>query len=270
MPFQPTATRPTGSITLLFKGLLVLSGAADKACQVGVHKMTDDHFLIIEIRAKNDAQDSLVMRHAGPLTSEFKIKVDPPTDRGVFGFQRDTGRFDRSKPNDSMDFRWKIDLHDRDHFHPIDLQMFPAFLSPVISISDGTFYTHLLTDKLKVSSVPPSGAPKDLHRLAAIIGATIQLDELHTVNIDSGNGSPVILPRTNDPAGTNYVISVRNEPLAIGTGPDPDELERYYPALRKKAGGTVIPVAERFKVKATPTPLFKTDEIPCMPIVLGP
>ena len=116
MPFKWTATPPGDQITVLFKGLLVLSALADGSCEIGVHRMTDDHFLIIEIRGRTTApdRDFLVMRHAGPLSQDFTLKVDPPLNPnpGVLAFQKDNLRFDRSSPNNDLrDFRWKVDLH---------------------------------------------------------------------------------------------------------------------------------------------------------------
>lgn len=275
--FQPTTQLPTDQITVLFKGLVVLSALADGTCEAGIHRLTDDHFLIIEIRARTANSDTLVMRHAGPLTREFSLKVDPPLNPtpGVFAFQPITAPFDRSKdpaaPNDFLDFRWKIDLHDPDFFHPPNtLQTFPLALTPRLTISNGTFFTFKLTDKIKAQSVSPVAgtSPKDLNRLAAVIGARIELNGtvLRVEGDDVPN--PLILPRPGDQVGTKYEISILNEPLAIGTQPDPDELSRYYDVLRQKPGGAVVPSGQRFKID--PKSNLRTDEIPCMPVVLGP
>lgn len=274
--FQPTQQLPSDQITVLFKGLVVLSALADGTCEAGIHRLTDDHFLIIEIRARTANSDTLVMRHAGPLTRNFTLNVDPPLSPspGVFAFQTDSAPFDRSKTptlNEFQDFRWKIDLHDPDFFHPPNtLQTFPLALSPRVLISNGTFYTFKLTNRIPAQSVSPVAgtSPKDLNRLAAVIGARIELNGtvLHVEGDDVP--SPLILPRPGDQVGTKYEISILNEPLAIGTQPDLDELGRYYNVLRQKPAGTIVPSGQRFKID--PKIALKTDEIPCMPVVLGP
>jgi hypothetical protein len=277
MAFKPTSVRPQGNITVLFKGLLVLTTAevderSNGCCEVGVHRMTDDHFLIVEIRGKSNGKSFLVMRYAGPLVSQdLTLKLDPPTKTGVLAFHSTSAKFDRSKDNDKTDFRWNIDLNDRDYFHRYDLSMFPEALEPCIKLFDGTFFSHELYEDSHLKSTPPGGAQsKDLYKMAAVIGAKIEVDSRHCLKIEwSGAGSPLVLPRTIDEPATEYLISVRNEPLALDTPPDLNELVNYYPALRKKNDGTVIPPGERFGLttKSIPT---KTDEIPCMPIVLGP
>ena len=45
MPFQYTNTPPGDQIIVLFKGLFVLSTLADSSCEIGVDRITDDHFL---------------------------------------------------------------------------------------------------------------------------------------------------------------------------------------------------------------------------------
>jgi hypothetical protein len=282
MPFQFTTTLPSDQITVLFKGLIVLSALADGTCEAGVDRITDDHFLIVEIRARNAAAntDSLVMRHAGPLTRDFTLRIDPPLgpspNPAVFAFQTDNGRFNRSRnptnPAEAQDFRWKIDLHDQDLFHPPNtLQTFPAALTPRVTISNGTFYTFRVTDSIPAESVSPVAGtgPKPIHRLAAVIGARIPLDDQHLLRVEGDDvPTPLLLPRPGDQPGTKYEISILNEPPAIGTPPDPDELDRYYQALRRQTAGTIVPPAQRFKIR--PNIAVKTDEIPCMPIVLGP
>lgn len=274
MPFQPTTTPPGDQITVLFKGLLVLSTLADGSCEIGVDRITDDHFLIIEIRRRTGG-DRLVMRHAGPLTRDFVLRVDPPLNPnpGVFAFQADTRPFNRaSATNDPQDFRWKIDLHDRDFFHPPDtLQKSVPELSPRVLVSNGTFFTFKLTRRIPAFSIPPGiGTPaKDLQRLAAVIGAGIQLDDLHVLRVEGDDvPNPLSLPIPGDPAGTKYEVSILNEPPAIGTPSDADELSRYYDVLRQKPAGTTVPPGQRFKIQ--PSPFRRTDEIPCMPTVLGP
>jgi hypothetical protein len=277
--FKPTDHLPQSpTATVLFKGLVVIGVDEDgdkKTGLIGLHRLTDDHYLIIEIRGRRaDGTSFLVARHVGPLSGrDMNIGIDPPTGNGVVAYQPGAKKFDRTAhTNDAKDFRWKVDMHDPDLFHKdTKLKMFRPGVAPCIYLKDGVFHTAVLTDEIDAESVPPSGgAPKPLVRLAAVIGAAIETNESQSILVDWGTGeTPIVLPRSSvDPPDTTYVISVRNEPLAISLPSDKsdDELEHYYEVLRKHHGGSVVPKTERFRLAFH----RMTDEIPCMPTVLGP
>ncbi|MDX6403821.1 MAG: hypothetical protein QOH70_1276 [Blastocatellia bacterium] len=279
MPFQVTQTKPkdlnAATATVLLKGLLVIVPAADgKSCDIGIHRLTDDHFLIIEIRGVVlPNKDFLVMRHAGPLNGQnFSITLDPPTSQGVFAFQESNQPFDRSQNHDDADIRWKIDLHDQGLFPNGDtLKMFPAGCEPCVQMTDGVFYAfrRVATGNL-ATSAPAGSTSKQLHSIAGSIGVAIDRpSDEHQIIINwNSNESPIVLPRPQDDAQTRYIISVRNEPPAPEGSRNHDELERYYDILRRRSDGTVLPSSRQFRI-IRPGP-FKSDEIPCMPIVLGP
>jgi hypothetical protein len=275
--FKSTSRLPKSpTVTVLFKGLVVIAGINDDGKTdglIGLHRLTDDHFLIIEIRGvRKDGTEFLVTRHVGPLSGkDMSIGIDPPTNTGILAYEPGSTTFDRkSKTNKDEDFRWKVDMNDPDYFHNEKLAMFLPGVKPCIYLNDGVLHTAVLTGEISAQAIPPGGgAHKPLVRLASVIGAAIETNERQRVLLDWGTGeTPLILPRLVDPPDTTYVISVRNEPLAISPTPDKshDELEHYYEVLRKHQDGSALPKAERFMLAIS----RGTDEIPCMPAVLGP
>src|SRR5258708_22148672 len=186
MAFQVTNSKPhdlpTATATVLLKGLLVIVPAADgKSCNIGIHRLADDHFVIIEIRGLIPPnKDFLVMRQAGPLNGQdFSITVDPPTGHGVFAFQESNQLFDRSQAHDDADFRWKIDRHDQGLFPGGDtMKTFPPGCEPNVQITDGVFYTFRNVDTgTLVTSAPTDSASKRLYKIAGSIGVALDLPD---------------------------------------------------------------------------------------------
>lgn len=279
MPFKkfPDTSLPLPTVEMRFKGLLVVNPADDKKkCQVGIHRLGDDHFPVIEIRGKTRAgRDFLVARLLGPLPSPLTIGLDPrPANSYVYAFWPAPRPFNRSTDHHDTDLGWAVDLQEPKHFHNEKLQMFSPGVGPYLEISDAVFFSGHLTDKTEVVvKVEGPNGVDDLHRIASVICASISLpNEGHRVLISGGGiASPIILPRSGDEPDTLYTVSVRNEPLSIGLEDEPthEELDQYYEVIRK-LNGTIVPIRDRFRIKMSSVVHPRlTDEIPCMPVGNG-
>jgi hypothetical protein len=151
-----------------------------------------------------------------------------------------------------------------------------AVATPGIQMNDGIFFTADVTDSSEVTIKRTRGGDiKQLDRIGTIIAAIVT-PQSGDVVLDWGGGEQALrLPRPvgtgagQDPAGTAYRVSVRNEPVAIDFVPTHDELERYYDLVHKSVGVSV-PGNEQFRLEVN---LHKigprnTDRIPCMPVLL--
>lgn len=283
MPFKPsTANLLPPVVEMLFKGQIILKPEANgNFCTVRLNHTADDHFLIIEVRAKRpDDSNVLVTRRAGQLQNPITITTDPllpDIQRGVFAF-RPREEFNRKTSGDESDLRWAVNLLHQDEFHgPNSLILHPAD-EPDIRIDAGTFFTADITDDREIGVKRTRGADhKELHRIGTVIGVNIVPPANGHVVIDWGGGETLRLPRpvgngnNQDPEGTYYTVSVRNDPLAIDFRPTHDELELYYRDMVRKSNGNPVPNNEKFKFEFSPrgTHSRTTDRIPCMPVLLG-
>jgi hypothetical protein len=267
---------------VLFKGLFIIDpNNNDGSCTVGMHRGTDDHFLIIEVRAtRPNGSDVLVMRRAGLLQNTLTISTNPPSPAPRVSAFRPGANFDRQNCTEVRDLRWAIDLLHLKEFHgPNSLTMNMQAATPGILMNDGIFITSDITDESEVKLRRTRGGDGvPLHRIATIISALIpQPTATGVVVLDWGGGELLQLPRPEgtgtgqDPAGTYYRISVRNEPVAIDCIQTHDELERYYDLVKKSDGGLVLGYEQfRLEVQLQGKEFGRrnTDRIPCMPILL--
>lgn len=275
-PFPPNTPLPPPLVQVLFKGLIILRPDTGGVCTVKMHRGTDDHFLIIEVRGKPPRErDFLVTRRAGLLQNTLSIGVDPaPGGNRVFAFHPEGGNLlNRKNGVDGRDLRWAIDLLHPGEFHGANDLVLHEENAPGIRMTDGVFFTADITDDREIGVRRKRSTDNlDLHRIATIIGAIIPPPaSTSRVVLDWGGGEqPLSLPRTQDPAGTVYTISVRNDPVVIDFEPTHDELEEYYDLVRKRNGGSEVPQNEQFRLEfSRPSGLRTTDRIPCMPVILG-
>jgi hypothetical protein len=280
IPTQPNTNLPAPIVELLFKGQIILRPETDGAfCTVRLNRVADDHYLIIEVRAKRPRENRLVTRRAGLLANRLTIGIDPlppPNERRVYAFQPKP--FDRKSSGEVADLRWAIDLLHREEFHgPDSLVLHPAD-EPDIRIAAGIFFTADITDNREIGVRRTRGTDhKELERIATVIGVNLAPPAGSHVVLDWGAGDTLRLPRpegsgaNQDPAGTYYTVSVRNDPLAIDLEPTHDELELYYTDMVRKQGGGNVLNNERFQLEFSPRGVHSrsTDRIPCMPVLLG-
>jgi hypothetical protein len=273
---------PAPSVTVLIKGQLLIRPAADgKSCRINVNSnTTSPHQLDVLVDAifPNDTTRSEVELH-GPLEDNFSIEVTPQS-HGVFGFVvgNPAVPFDRfSTGNDQQDLRWAIDLQNAREFHQTQQDLVCVSEAEYgIVLKDGVFYTSdrsdpasLFVDRKRASDI------LRMNRIGTVIGVIIELsDDPHNpekVLINwkqNGTARTQELPRTGDPDGTYYSISLRNEPKSITTGTTHDELAEYYNVV-KKPNGTAFPLNEQFKLEMVQIDSHDGDRIPCMSVFLG-
>jgi hypothetical protein len=285
MPFAnyPNPTLPAHIVEVLFKGLIILNPNDDGTCTVGMHRTSDDHFLIIEIRAKRPGGgDVLVARRAGLLQNMLTIRAsNPGPGPRVSAFRPGASAgvsLNRQTSSDTRDLRFAIDLlHPIEFYGPNSILMDLQKATPGIQIFDGIFVAIDVTDDNEIEIKRARGASNvmPLDRIAAVTGALIA-PPAGSVILDWNDGTSLTLPRPvgggdgQDPAGTSYRVSVRNEPVEIDFTLH-DELESYYD-LVKKLDGSSVPLNEQFSLLINLHPhgigTVSTDRIPCMPILL--
>lgn len=270
-PFPPNTPLPPPIVEVLFKGLIILRPNNNGTCTVGMHRYTDDHFLIIEVRGKPPTgRDFLVLRRTGLLGRQLSIGLSPSPGTGVSAFQPEGANFRRATSSDGRDLRWAIDLRDPKDFYATALEMH-ADAEPGILMTDGVFFSADITDERELGIKRTRGGDTiDLRRIATIVGAIISPPAGSSVVLNDGVMPDLSLPRSGDPPGTTYRVSVRNDPVAIDFVPTHDELELYFDLVRKP-GGVAIPPNEQYSLEVSPHGIHgrNTDRIPCMPILLG-
>lgn len=263
--FSTTQTRPTinSRVTVRCSGLLLLKpGPEGNTCEIGVHRTaTSPHsFQVMLIVNKPDQPLTFIRLLTGPLTSEFNIEVQPET-TGFQVFEGYPGPFNRSNSrNDPCDSRWAVDMA---ALHPgVD---FNDGARPVVKLNEGILYTGNLTrENLRPLLGRPDTNGEPQFRLAADLAVAIDLHPEGKVMLSWENGQNLELPRPLDAPGTTYTIVLLNEPPGLG-GQAHDEFPEYYGVL--EVDGKPVPEEERFVLDFDGQPT--TDEIPCMPLIIG-
>jgi hypothetical protein len=270
MPFKPALTLPERhpDVQIFFHGLLMLCpDNAGSQCTIGVHRLSIDHKLSVEVREKSpQVPDAPLLRLAGPLDSQgLSIAVEPQTGNGVSRFVPTPDPFVRTDPaNDPRDFRWSIDLEKLDPGQPAMI-LNQSAISPGITIRDGIFVTSQLTDPAKMSvRLSTIGiAPVDLHKVARVIGAHIYLENAQQLVLKwfaDGELKTLKLPKSDAGART-YFIYVENSPSLMPIGkPDHSEFAEYFKVVTN--------AVKNFELDFDPKgPNFHgTDAAPCMSV----
>ena len=265
MPFTPTDIEPCprSKVTVTFAGLLLLRPAADNTLEVGVHKFSRDHTLqVILIVNKPQRPPRLIRLLTGPLVDDLKLTIDPAPQAGVQKFVASNTEFDRSNENNHpLDYRWVINMQSFEGHEQIDIN---DGAKPIAKLNGGVLYTPNVTRQGLNPQLVCNEEPTPLHRFAADLGAAIDLPGETKMRItwsELGKPQEQILPRDPpDPEGTTYTVALLNDPLISEPAPH-DELEEYYKVLEigPEVGHCSIILGDH-----------KTDEIPCLPVVLEP
>ena len=271
MPFTVTHERPKidSTVTVKFAGLLLLQPNGDKILDVGINRQAPEHsFQVMLIVDKPHLPLTLLRLTSGPLTGDLKI-THKSDDAAFKVFTKDENPFDPLDPNgdnDPLDYRWALNMKD---FHP-GLK-FNDGARPIATLNDGVLYTsNLCRPSIGPQLVTPGATPpeKDLNRIASDLAASFDLKkEVEISWEEAGKAKRFTIPRveTVDPPGTTYTIVVLNNPPATDPSPH-DELAFYYLVLEDDAGS--IPEGNHRKlIYKDPS---KSDEIPCLSVILNP
>ena len=263
MPFTVTNTPPKidSTVTVRFAGLLLLTPNGDKMCNIHINRQTGHSFQVMLIVTKPNLPLTLLRLTSGPLTRDLKITHSSST-AAFKVFSKDNNPFDRSAAdNHANDHRWAINMVD---FHPNAR----ANTDNLVELNDGVLYTANLSRPDLDPTLLPDDIP--LHHIAADLAASFDLTGTNKVSItweEGGQAKSFELPRiaSVDPVGSTYTIVVLNNPPATDPSPH-DELDLYYRVLT--AHGNPIPAPQRKKlVYDNPQ---KSDEIPCLSVILNP
>ncbi|HEY6232586.1 MAG TPA: hypothetical protein VIW64_15085 [Pyrinomonadaceae bacterium] len=274
MPFKPVQTFPQGDpdVQLFFHGLLMLCPDTNgNQCRIGVHRLSVEHKLSIDVRAKGtELPDPPLLRLSGPLDSMgLTVAVEPETNAGVSMFVPTAEPFDRNADNDPRDFRWTIDLEQLDPAQP-PMILDQSGISPGIVLKDGMFFTARITDpaKLEVKLTEQGAAATGLNRVARIIGANIYLNDGQKVVLRwfaDGKKQELNLPKSDE--GLSYLIYMDNSPSLMPTGkPTHSEFVEYARVVTNATDRT-----RRFDIDFNPIGLHQvnTDAAPCIGTVVG-
>jgi len=274
----PPSTNPRVSIA--FSGQIVLKPGPNNTCQIGVNKLDRNHiFQVVLVISNPYPVDPDVVKKAyhpatviplftGPVFAPFLIRLQPdpfPADVGNFRvFARNP--FDRTRPNShDLDYRWAVNFKD------LHLNLSTNHgIEPVGTLKTGVLYTPRLTDPgLHPRLVRQSSPDFRLNQIASNLAVSITLPTEQTRLLfqweDEGEAQELVLPRSGDDSRTLYTLYFINEPPNLNAQPH-DEFALYYRALL--SGGASIPDDQRFELETDP--IVRSDEIPCMPVILNP
>ncbi len=266
MPFKITNTPPstTPFLTVNFTGLLLIQPVSDDKCEIGIYRKAPPHNLKIRLvrypRNGAPVSEDLISGH---LQSKwFSISVDSPIHPGVFAYQ-DNSPFYRIPGTDRpYDIRWAIDL-EGDEFYRDKLSTDGGKIHPGVKLDNGVFYSAKTTDPGMVSITRSQrGHHYGMRSIAATIAAAIETVPGSPVFLEWKNGDRTL---SGDLDGTRYELDISNEPPPNTT--EADELKNYHTALFKKDGSKIWD-DEKWTLGAEET-IHGSDEIPCMPVILG-
>jgi hypothetical protein len=252
-----------------FAGLLLLRPRANNTCEIGIHRWTATHmFQVMLIVNKPNRPSTLVRLIAGPLTGPLAIGLDPSPTSGDFQAFAPTPPPFVPTPNPSdniaRDYRWAINMYALNPYAD-----YSDGARPVATLSTGVLYTANLTPQdLEPKLIRGILPPIPLYHISADLAAAIQPPANTNVKLEwseFGESKSLVLPRRHDPPNTTYTISLINEPPMSST-PEHDELGLYYKVL--VANGAPIPILEHWRLQYAYSE--RTDEIPCMPVLLEP
>jgi hypothetical protein len=277
MPFNPTQTFPPEDpgpdVQLFLHGLLILSPNADSTqCEVGVHRLSVQHRLSVEVRVKGTAPpDPPLLRLAGTLDSAGLVIGIENSPGEVSKFVTDNGAMDRDdNNNDPRDFRWSLDLQKLNQAQPpMDLKM--GGISPTIKIKNGLFFTARRTNPadVEVKLTNKNGIPDiPLKSVARIIGANIYLKDGERLILTwFGDGEPRILAIPKKKAVDRpALIYIDNSPALMPSEPDHKEFEEYFKVIEN-----ATPATKAFELdfQLVGTNPHGTDRAPCMSVIVG-
>lgn len=272
MPFKVETTFPERpDVQIFFHGLLMLCpDESGSQCRVGVHRLSVEHKLSVEVRVKgNEPPDPPLLRLGEILDRKGLSITIPDSTKGVRKFVTTEGEIDRlDETNDKRDFRWSVDLQKLDPAQP-KIELKESGISPSIVINDGLFYTARRTDpaQINVRLIDPPNPATQLNRVARIIGANIYLEDGEQVVLEwfgDGKEQQLILPKTN--GNRTALIYIDNSPSLMPSGkPEHSEFVEYF-----KVVGNATNATKRFDLDFDVVGIagHGTDRAPCMSVVV--
>jgi hypothetical protein len=189
------------------------------------------------------------------------IRPHPDVDGNFKVFAKDP--FDRTTARSHInDYRWGINMRSKH----LDAYINDG-AKPTVILKTGVLFTPDLT---KPSLIPkltcPTGGTEELKQIATHFAVSIPSATKVAIEWkDQGNKRKIYLPRPGEDERTIYTLYLINEPQNFDGFPH-DELPLYYKVL--ESGGAEIPDTDQCKLKFEGA--TRSDEIPCMPIVLNP
>ena len=271
MPFTTARRYPTSPLlSVYFSGLLIIKPNNDgTSCNIGVHHEPRHKLKVfLKINRPNEPAIRKILQ-LGPLARDFQILNSSQT--GVFAF-KPVDNFNRNLAvDDRRDLRWSVNLENSE-FNNEPFALVPGSASPGITINSGVFSTAERTDETSVNIVKSRQGlnATPVNSIASVIEARIELTGADHIFLVPNNLPPVLLPRSEDLLGTTYELEISNEPPDDFA--DLDELDHYYEVLTKENGDPITD-DEKWHLSVAQAVVdsdAKSDEIPCMPIVLEP
>lgn len=268
MPFTKTHTPPNtnSKVTIKFAGLMLLKPNGPKNCDIGIHRFAPRHvFQAMLIVNKPGLPPTLIRLTTGPMMSDLTITANPPSSTGFCVYTKDDNSFDPlNVNNDKLDSRWTIDLYERNP----GVAFFDEGTRPFATLNDGVLYTsNLSKEGLKPALV--RGAQTERRAfVAADLSASIDLSGDGYVVMswrELGKPKTLRLPRDMDKnINATYTIVLLNDPPSIEPASH-DELGLYYDVVR--INGQQVQNGDKWELIYEDAP--KSDEIPCLPILLN-
>lgn len=172
IPNFPSST----NLTVFFGGLMGISNTNHGAAQVGFQKGMGNHKLEINVYliTSEGACHKLSSITGNDLAGVKAIDVDfsPQQSANVNFFHK--ANFDRKPTDDKRDFGWVLDFEDS-LLYPdgVDIIQKP---SPVLTLNQGTFYTHQLTNsKFNIIDEADQTVQQTVNQVPRLVGAAINI-----------------------------------------------------------------------------------------------
>jgi hypothetical protein len=277
-PKTSTPPSPT-NLTVLFGGIMGFSNTNRGVAQVGFQKGTGKHKLEINLyqTISGVCYKYPSIATNGVKTMELAIPFEPDN---VNFFHKDD--FDRETGN-ARDFGWVLDFEDS-LLHPGGVAITKKF-SPVLTLRQGTFYTHQLTNsKFDLVNVDDHNKPlASLNQVPRLVGAAIEIPAGKRAVLRVDGVVEAELPQI---AGVRYELQFMNECYDGGSHCkwlDPmhqsekvrNDFYMHYFMFRPKTAARKCGVMMRDQVTGAPLQtcppdkMAATDEAPCMAAGFG-
>lgn len=261
-------------LTIVFRGLMVFhEDKENDLFEIGILDEPTHHIPRI-LTLKNGVLAAVTDLRPHDEPSPWSIVVKNPTKNGI-NIRRLGAEFVRTKHEFKDDFRWIMDLEDKE-FYGRDLtsEIDTSLLTRVLRVSHGEFYTRLQSPRLGRSK--DAHDPEEFGEVAAVVGCDIA-DNGEGATLRAGDGTD-IFSFVNEP---NTMYEIANTPPDIigddhrksqagrkhGHGREPhlvpdDHFQHYYELFKPNKPS---PIFHLRAPDATPDP----DPAVCGTIMFG-